>query len=124
MNFRYRLKTITCDCDLCVTLPGPRLEVVRTEVVRSPSPGLGRTTTDVALRKVIEEKTKIEGELVSLTSKVRSLENELSAKNEQVGTSVFYFLFVSFLFSFHSGNCQIHKVSVPCFTSTPDINKW
>ncbi|XP_041378597.1 myosin-2 heavy chain-like isoform X2 [Gigantopelta aegis] len=62
----------------------PRLEVVRTEVVRAPSPGLGRTTTDVALRKVIEEKTKIEGELVSLTSKVRSLENELSAKSDKM----------------------------------------
>ncbi|XP_046579547.1 myosin-11-like isoform X4 [Haliotis rubra] len=56
-------------------------------LMESPRPqrgGLTRSASDVSLRRIIEEKTKIEGEIIPLRSKIRSMETEISKKEEEV----------------------------------------
>lgn len=43
-----------------------------------------RSSNDVALRKVIEEKTKVEGEIVTLRTEIRLLRNEKENQEEEV----------------------------------------
>ncbi|XP_055865056.1 putative leucine-rich repeat-containing protein DDB_G0290503 isoform X3 [Biomphalaria glabrata] len=47
---------------------------------------LRRSSSDVMLRKVIEDKTKIEGELVQLKSQMRSLQNEKDGHDDVVNS--------------------------------------
>lgn len=49
---------------------------------RPPSPGRG--STDVALRNIIQEKTKIEGEVLHLKSDIKNLENDNSLLQAKV----------------------------------------
>ncbi|VDI19690.1 Hypothetical predicted protein, partial [Mytilus galloprovincialis] len=49
---------------------------------RPPSPGRG--STDVALRNIIQEKTKIEGEILHLKSDFRNLENDNSLLQDKI----------------------------------------
>lgn len=49
---------------------------------RPPSPG--RQSTDVALRNIIQEKTKIEGEVLHLKSDIRNLDNDNSLLQEKI----------------------------------------
>lgn len=46
-----------------------------------------RNPNDVALRKVIEEKTKIEGEMLSLRTQIRTIRTEKEAVEEDVSRS-------------------------------------
>ena len=43
----------------------------------------------MALRKVIEDKTKLEGEMIQLRGQIRSLRNEKEAAEEEVGAASF-----------------------------------
>lgn len=43
-----------------------------------------RSSNDVALRKVIEEKTKVEGEIITLRTEIRLLRNEKENQEEEV----------------------------------------
>ena len=63
-------------------LPGPS-----TPVHMRPSSPL-RSPNDVALRKVIEDKTKIEGDMIQMRSQVRALRNEKEAAEEEVSQEV------------------------------------
>ena len=49
-----------------------------------------RSPNDVALRKVIEDKTKIEGDMIQMRSEVRSLRNEKEAAEELVSSKVLH----------------------------------
>ncbi|XP_025082081.1 trichohyalin-like isoform X2 [Pomacea canaliculata] len=48
-----------------------------------PSPSPMRSSNDVALRKVIEEKTKVEGEIITLRTEIRLLRNEKENQEEE-----------------------------------------
>ncbi|KAK6177611.1 hypothetical protein SNE40_015676 [Patella caerulea] len=56
----------------------------RTIVNRPPSPA--RSSSDLQLRKIIEDKTKLEGELISLRSKIRVLEDETRSKESEASS--------------------------------------
>ena len=75
-----------------LSLPGPS-----TPVHMRPSSPL-RSPNDVALRKVIEDKTKIEGDMIQMRSQVRSLRNEKEAAEEEVSQEV-CFMDLSFEYS-------------------------
>ena len=49
---------------------------------RPPSPA--RSPNDVALRQIIGEKTKLEGEILGYKQKIRTFENEISNLKEKV----------------------------------------
>ncbi|XP_046334472.2 trichohyalin-like isoform X2 [Haliotis rufescens] len=56
-------------------------------LMESPRPqraGLTRSASDVSLRRIIEEKTKIEGEIIPLRSKIRSMETEIGKKEDEL----------------------------------------
>ncbi|ESO99460.1 hypothetical protein LOTGIDRAFT_231081 [Lottia gigantea] len=57
-------------------------ESPRTLFNRPPSPA--RTSSDLQLRKIIEDKTKLEAELISLRSQIRTLEEEKRNKDNEV----------------------------------------
>ena len=54
----------------------------RAQSLRNGSPV--RSSNDMALRKIIEEKTKIEGELVQMRSQLRSVQKEKDSYDEVV----------------------------------------
>lgn len=52
--------------------------------LRPSSPSVPRSPNDVAIRKVIEEKTKIEGEMIHLRTQIRTLRGEREAAEEEM----------------------------------------
>ena len=60
---------------------GPRAQALRHgSPVRSPN--------DMALRKIIEEKTKLEGEMVSFRTQLRSLQKEKDSHDDVVSDAM------------------------------------
>jgi len=69
---------------------------------RPPSPA--RSPNDVALRQIIAEKTKLEGEILGYKSKIKGQDAEIIALKEKVR---FYHIFFSFYYCSFLTNARI-----------------
>lgn len=71
-----------------------------------------RSPNDVALRKVIEDKTKIEGDMIQMRSQVRSLRNEKEAAEEEVSGKFYFIIHTVKLIEFVFTLCACHPLCV------------
>lgn len=75
--------------------------------LRNASPS--RTSNDMALRKIIEDKTKLEGELVNMRTQLRSLQKEKDGHDSVVSFHWLDLLGLEFLFLIFYWQREKHK---------------